>query len=72
MPIGLGLASSHAPAIDYRTDQYEPMYQRITVARGIPQPPGAALETPEVVDSYIQRIQSSFNVLEEQIQGVQP
>ena len=72
MPIGLGLASSHAPAIDYRTDQYEPMYQRITVARGIPQPPGAALETPEVIDSYIQRVQSSFNVLEEQLKAYNP
>ena len=72
MPIGLGLASSHAPAIDYRTDQYEPMYQRITVARGIPQPPGAALETPEVIDSYIQRVQSAFNVLEEQLKAYNP
>ena len=72
MPIGLGLASSHAPAIDYRADQYEPMYQRITVARGIPQPPGAALETPEVIDSYIQRVQSSFNVLEEQLKAYNP
>ena len=48
------------------------MYQRITVARGIPQPPGAALETPEVIDSYIQRVQSSFNVLEEQLKAYNP
>lgn len=65
MPIGLGLASSHAPSMDARLEQWAPIYQRLI--RNVPQPPEASQETPEVIRSYIGRIQSGFATLRRQL-----
>lgn len=65
MPIGLGLASSHAPSINAPLEQWAPIYKRFS--RNVPQPPEASEETPEVIRSYIQRIQSAFATLRQQL-----
>lgn len=70
MPIGLGIASSHAPAVDAPLDQWVPLYQRFT--GNTPQPPEAALETPDVIRSYIDRIQSAFGTLRQKLADYRP
>ncbi len=70
MPIGLGLASSHAPSVDAPLDQWVPLYRRFT--GDTPQPPEAALETPEVIESYIGRIGMAFRTLRERLAAYQP
>lgn len=70
MPVGLGLASSHAPAVITPLDQWEPLYQRF--AARAPQPSAAALETEEVQRSQLDRIQAAFATLRERIAAYQP
>ena len=68
MPIGLGLASSHAPIITTPLEMWEPTYKRITKdVVDVPQPPEAALETAEVRASYMKRIEDSFETLRQQL-----
>jgi len=71
--LGLGLASSHAPAIfcpkevwpkAYRTNMPDYMLNS--------QPHTAALETPEVIEGYIQRINAAFEALRKQIEQYRP
>src|SRR5215469_14320220 len=71
--LGLGLASSHAPAIfcpkevwpkAYRTNMPDYMLNS--------QPHTAALETPEVIAGYIKRIDAAFEALRKQIEAFRP
>src|SRR5687767_5419264 len=65
MPIGLGLGSSHPTyVIMKQPEDWISAYQR--VALHTPQPPEAALETTEVIQGYIDRIDHSFAVLRQQ------
>ena len=70
MPIGLGLASSHAPALVAPLEQWEPLYERFTGR--VTQPPQAALETEEVIRGYIERIDHAFGTLREQLAAYRP
>jgi len=70
MPIGLGLASSHAPTVVAPLDQWKPLYQRFT--QRVPQPPEAAAETEEVIRAYIGRIDRAFATLREQLVAYRP
>ena len=66
MPIGLGLASSHAPSLVAPVEVWPSIYQRLT--RTVPQPPEASEETPEVITDYVERINSSFDTLKREIE----
>src|SRR5262245_11852362 len=70
MPIGLGLASSHAPSVVAPLDQWEPLYQRF--AARVPQPPEAARETTAVIEDYIARIDHAFGTLRERLADYHP
>ena len=70
MPLVLGLATSHAPSMFASPDKWPAIHQILT--RGLPQPPQVADETPEVLDSYVRRIQENFRVLREQLEACQP
>jgi len=70
MPIGLGLASSHAPSLVAPLDQWEPLYERFT--QGVPQPPEAAAETAAVIRGYLERIGRAFATLREELASYQP
>ena len=70
MPLVLGLASSHAPSMFASPDRWPAIHQVLT--RGLPQPPQVADETPEVLNSYVQRIQKSFGILREQLEACRP
>lgn len=70
MPVGLGLASSHAPVVVAPLDQWAGLYQRFTAR--VPQPPTAALETEEVRRSHFQRIREAFATLRGRIDAYRP
>ncbi len=67
MPIGLGLASSHAPNMFLPPAKWPVRYRQLT--ENIPQPPEALLETPEVLEGYGRRITDAFTELQRQVSG---
>jgi hypothetical protein len=70
MPLGLGLASSHAPSMFVAAEHWPQIYDTLT--SGTPQPPTAAAETPEVLAGYVQRIQRNLRTLREQLEVYRP
>ncbi|SRR5579884_829089 len=70
MPLGLGLASSHAPSMFVTPEQWPPLHEILT--NGIPQPPQIQEETSAVIESYVQRIRKNFRVLREQLEAYRP
>ena len=66
----LGLAVSHAPSM-FRGLEHWPLIHRV-LTKGVPQPAEIEKETPEVLQSYIERINHGFNVLNEQIDAFRP
>lgn len=67
MPLGLGLASSHAPSMFAPADKWPALYETLTL--GVPQPPQAGEEKP---DEFVPRIQTDLRILREQLQAYQP
>src|SRR5262249_29150492 len=43
-----------------------------TLTRGVPQPPEAAAETPDVIAAYAERIRNSLRALREQLEAYRP
>lgn len=68
----LGLASSHAPAMFEPQEMWPVVYSRIPEYTKGSQPHTAKLETPEVIQGYIARIQAAFAVLRAQLQAYRP
>lgn len=65
MPVVLGLASSHAPALFSPAEHWPAIHKGLT--RDVPQPRELALETPEVIEGWIGRIGVAFQTLRDQI-----
>lgn len=70
--IGLGLASSHAPAMFCPREVWPKVYAAIPDYTKQSQPHTARNETPEVIDRYIARIDAGFEVLRRQIESYEP
>jgi Catalytic LigB subunit of aromatic ring-opening dioxygenase len=70
MPIGLGLASSHAPNMFAPPEKWEIRYNERT--RGKPQPLQAQQETVQVIKSYVERITAAFKNLERRLADYRP
>ena len=70
MPLGLGLASSHAPSMFAKPEDWPRLHETLTGS--VPQPPQIREETPEVIDQYVKRIQKNFRTLREQLEAYQP
>ncbi len=68
--LGLGLAVSHAPSMFRGLADWPAIHRQLTA--GVPQPPEIAQETPEVLQSYIARIDRGFQVLREQVEAFNP
>ena len=68
----LGLASSHAPAMFEPKERWPLVYSRIPEYTKESQPHTAKLETPEVIQGYIDRINAAFDVLRQQLEAYQP
>ena len=61
--LGLGLASSHAPAMFEPKERWPLIYSAIPDYTKGSQPHTAKLETPEVIQGYLDRINASFDHL---------
>jgi aromatic ring-opening dioxygenase catalytic subunit (LigB family) len=70
--LGLGLASSHAPAMFEPAELWPTIYGKRPLFTMDSQPPGAKLETPEVINGYIQRIEAGFDTMRRQIADYRP
>jgi hypothetical protein len=70
MPIGLGLASSHAPNVFVAPEDWDARYRQAIV--DVPQPLAAAKETLEVRRAYAARIDAAFGVLRERLEDYAP
>ncbi len=70
--LGLGLASSHAPAMFEPKERWPLVYSRIPEYMKNAQPHTVQLETPEVIQGYLDRIQAAFAVLRLQIEAYKP
>lgn len=71
MPIGFGIGSTHN-TWTVRTDPEEWQEGYISRIKGKPQPRTAALETVEVLRSYIDRVQASLQTLREKLAQYDP
>lgn len=70
MPIGLGLACSHAPNIFIAPEDWDARYKQ--AIKDVPQPLAAAGETLDVRKAYAARIDSAFDVLRKQVAQYKP
>jgi len=70
--IGLGLASSHAPAIFCPKEVWPKVYDAIPDYTKNSQPESAKRETPEVMESYIARINAAFAALRRELAAYRP
>lgn len=70
MPIGLGLASSHAPNMFVPPEKWNIRYDFLT--RDVPQPPAAKDETLDVKRAYAARINQAFDELGRQVESYAP
>jgi hypothetical protein len=70
--LGLGLASSHEPALFEPKEMWPLIYSRTPASTKDSQPHTAKLETPEVIQGYIDRIHVAFEVLRQQLQAYRP
>jgi len=70
MPLGLGLATSHAPSMFAKAEDWPKLHQVLTP--GVPQPPALQLETGEVLAGYVDRIQRNLATLRAQLEAYQP
>jgi hypothetical protein len=70
--LGLGLASSHAPAMFEPQERWPLVYSRIPEYTKASQPHTARLETPEVIQGYIDRINAAFGRLRQQLATYRP
>jgi Catalytic LigB subunit of aromatic ring-opening dioxygenase len=69
VPLTLGLASSHAPAVFTSTDNWQAMHADMT--EGVPQPTELSAEDEEVVRAYAGRIEAALAVLRDVLMGGQ-
>jgi len=71
MPIGLGLASSHAPSTRANTvEEWETIHEFLN--SNTPQLPETALETEEVLREWIPRMREDWQALEDQMKTYKP
>ena len=70
--LGLGLASSHAPALFETAERWPIVYARIPDYAKETQPHTAKLETPEVIQGYLDRTNAAFDVLRQQVEAYRP
>lgn len=70
--LGLGLVSSHAPAMFEPAEMWPVVYGRRPEYTKDSQPHTAKLETPEVIAGYLRRIHAAFAVLRQQLEAYRP
>ena len=73
MPIGLGLAASHAGAVFATTEEaWDQIWHVLSLSRGVPQPAANALETGDKLKDMIARIDAAHKKLTEEFDRYKP
>jgi len=73
MPIGLGIAVSHAPGMYMTTqEQWDTLWDRLSIARGIPQPAAVYEETGDKLKDNVKRIQAGHAELTRAFDSYKP
>jgi Catalytic LigB subunit of aromatic ring-opening dioxygenase len=72
--LGMGMASSHAPMMFQKAQYWPRMVDRIPPEAREQLPHSARVEiaTPAIVEAHVQRIETAFAVLREQLQAFRP
>ena len=70
--LDLGIATSHAPAMFEPRERWSVVYDRRPDYTKNSQPASALLETPEVIDGYLRRIEVGFSTLRAQVEAYRP
>lgn len=70
MPVVLGLASSHTPSMFVSADKWPMVHQALI--KDVPQPKEVALETADVLESYVLRVKAGFAALQAEIAAAKP
>lgn len=70
--IGLGIATSHAPAVFCPAEWWPAVYEGVPDYMRNSQPPTASLETPEVVAQHVARIETAFQTLRAAVAAYAP
>jgi len=70
MPIGVGLAASHAPNVFIAPEDWDTRYK--AAIDDVPQPLGAGAETLDVRRAYARRIEASFATLRARFEAYRP
>jgi len=70
VPVVLGLASSHAPSMFVAAEHWPVVHRGL--AGNVPQPAEFALETPEVIESHVERVKRGFAALAAQLAAAKP
>ncbi len=70
MPVVIGMACSHSPVLYRPRSSWSGIYQ--TMVGDVAQPNRAETETPETLEDYEKRIDSSFEILKKELQASKP
>lgn len=70
MPIVAGLATSHAPSMFVAAEHWPKVHAGLV--RSVPQPPELSNETPDVIQSYVDRINAAFAKLKSLLEAARP
>lgn len=70
MPLGLGLATSHAPSMFAPVEKWPKIYE--ILAGDVPAPPELAAETAAILQGYAERIEAGFGALRQQLAAYKP
>src|SRR4051794_10660050 len=73
MPVGLGLAVSHAPGMYAKNEEeWDMLWDRISLSKGIPQPAYVAEERGEKLHEMMDRIDAGHRKLTEVFDAYKP
>ena len=70
--IGMGIATSHAPAVFCPAEWWPTVYEGVPEYMRDSQPPTAPLETAEVIEEHVARIESAFQTLRSAVEAYRP
>src|SRR6185295_10950173 len=70
--LGLGLASSHAPAMFEPAERWQVVYDAIPEYTKESQPAAAKLETIDVIEGFLTRIHAAFDTMRREIEAYRP
>lgn len=70
--IGMGIATSHAPAVFCPAEWWPKVYEGVPEYMRGSQPPTAPLETAEVIEQHVARIESAFQTIRAAVDAFAP